>query len=93
MALEVVLGEVAGWRWLYLVAKPSHMAVDVDGLSCPLHHPTACWCQTRAQSSWSGTILLYLVAKLLLREPLPKWAHMLRPPGWGPEPLDRHRFV
>jgi hypothetical protein len=33
------------WRgsftvWLYLMAKPSHMGVDVDGLAYPLHHPT-----------------------------------------------------
>jgi hypothetical protein len=33
--LEMVLGEVVGSRRLYLAAKPSHMGVDVDGLSCP----------------------------------------------------------
>jgi hypothetical protein len=34
-----VLGDVALWRQLYLVAKPSHVGVDVDGLACPLHRP------------------------------------------------------
>jgi hypothetical protein len=33
------------WRrcfvaWIYLAAKPSHVGVDMDGLSYPLHHPT-----------------------------------------------------
>jgi hypothetical protein len=31
------LGDVATWCWLYLAAKSSHVGVDVDGLSCPLH--------------------------------------------------------
>jgi hypothetical protein len=25
---------------LYLTANPSRVRVDVDGLACPLHHPT-----------------------------------------------------
>jgi hypothetical protein len=32
-------------HWLalvLLVAKPSHMGVDVDGLACRLHRPTTC---------------------------------------------------
>jgi hypothetical protein len=33
--------------WLYLVAKPSHVGIDVDGLSCPLHRPTIRSCQMR----------------------------------------------
>jgi hypothetical protein len=73
----MVLGEVTGWHWLYLAAKPSQLGVDVDELSCPLHHPTAYRCQTIMQSSWFVTVLLYFVTKLLLREPLPKWALML----------------
>jgi hypothetical protein len=64
---EMVLEHVVMRRQLYLTAKPSHVWVDVDGLSCPLCHPTAYGCQTRAQSSLSGTVLAYLVAKLLLR--------------------------
>jgi hypothetical protein len=40
--LKMVLGEVAGWCLLYLVAKPSHVGVDVDRLSCPLHRPMVC---------------------------------------------------
>jgi hypothetical protein len=43
----------------------------------PLHRPTAYGCQTRAHSSLFETIRLYLVTKLLLREPLPKQARML----------------
>jgi hypothetical protein len=33
--------------WLYMAAKPSHLRVDVDGLACPLHHPTVHSCQIR----------------------------------------------
>jgi hypothetical protein len=79
--LEMVLGEVARWCRLFLVAKPSHMGVDIDGLSCSLHRPTTCVYQTRAQSSWFKTILPYLAAMLLLREPLPKPSFLLRPSG------------
>jgi hypothetical protein len=32
---------------LYLVAKPSHVGADADGLACSLHHPTAYGWQTR----------------------------------------------
>jgi hypothetical protein len=42
--LKKVLGDVASWCWLYLVAKPSHVEVDVDGLAYPLHRPMACSC-------------------------------------------------
>jgi hypothetical protein len=37
----MVLGEVDGWHQLYLAAKPSHVGVDVDGLSC---HPAPSYC-------------------------------------------------
>jgi hypothetical protein len=67
---EMVREDVVVWRRLYLAAKPSYMGVDVDGLSCPLCRPTAYGCQTRAQSSYSSTILLLI-------EPLPKRARML----------------
>jgi hypothetical protein len=40
--LEKVLGVGAVRRWLYLAAKPPHVGVDADGLSCSLHHPSAC---------------------------------------------------
>jgi hypothetical protein len=33
--------------WLYLVAKPAHVVVDVDELAYPLHHPMTCNCQMR----------------------------------------------
>jgi hypothetical protein len=35
------LADVASWYWRYLTAKPSHVGVDVDGLSYPLHHRMA----------------------------------------------------
>jgi hypothetical protein len=47
MTFGKVLGDVASWCRLYLVAKPSHMGVDVDGLAYPLHHPMACYRQMR----------------------------------------------
>jgi hypothetical protein len=45
--LRMVLGDVASWHRLYLVAKPSHVGVDVDGLACPLHRAMACSRQTQ----------------------------------------------
>jgi hypothetical protein len=39
---------------LYLVAKPSHVRADVDGLACSLHHPTACGWQTRGLCGLTG---------------------------------------
>jgi hypothetical protein len=39
---KIVLGDVASRYWLYLVAKPSHMGVNVYGLAYPLHRPTVC---------------------------------------------------
>jgi hypothetical protein len=35
--LKTVSRDVASWCWPYLVAKSSHVGVDVDGLACPLH--------------------------------------------------------
>jgi hypothetical protein len=50
------------WRdsftmWLYLTAKPSHMGVDVDGLTYPLHRPMIRSCQTRGQGLLPSVIL------------------------------------
>jgi hypothetical protein len=42
--LEKVLGVDAVRCQLYLAAKASHLEVDADGLSYPLHHPTICGC-------------------------------------------------
>jgi hypothetical protein len=69
--------DVASWPRPYLVAKLPHVGIDADGLSYPLHHPIACGCQTRVQSPWSGTALLYMVTKLLLKESLSMQVHML----------------
>jgi hypothetical protein len=44
MMLEKVLGVDAVRCQLYLAAKASHLEVDADGLSYPLHHPTICGC-------------------------------------------------
>jgi hypothetical protein len=43
--------------WPCLVTKPSHVGVDVDGLACPLHHPTACSYQTREHGFLPGVVL------------------------------------
>jgi hypothetical protein len=40
--LEKISRDVASWCWPCLVAKPSHMGVDVDGVACPLYCPMAC---------------------------------------------------
>jgi hypothetical protein len=52
LGAEVDDAQDDSWRgsfiaWLYLVAKPSHVGVDVDGLAYPLHHHTVHNCQTR----------------------------------------------
>jgi hypothetical protein len=54
--LEKVLGDVASWCWPYLVAKPSHVGVDVDGLAYHLHHHMAYSCLTRGQGFLSGAV-------------------------------------
>jgi hypothetical protein len=41
---------------LYLVSKPSHVGVDVDGLACSLHRPTACGWQTRGLCCLTGVV-------------------------------------
>jgi hypothetical protein len=43
--------------WLYLDAKPSHMRVDLDGLACPVHHPTTYSYQTRGHGLLLGIVL------------------------------------
>jgi hypothetical protein len=43
MMPEIVLGDVASWRRLYLAVKPSHVGVYVDGLACP---STVLWSTT-----------------------------------------------
>jgi hypothetical protein len=50
------------WRccfaaWLYLPTMPSHVGVNVDGLVCPLHHPTDYSRQTRGQCLLPGVVL------------------------------------
>jgi hypothetical protein len=42
---------------LYLVAKHSHVGVDVDRLAYPLHRPTVHSCQTREQGLRPGIVL------------------------------------
>jgi hypothetical protein len=54
--LEMVLGDVNSWHRTYLAAKPSHVGVNVDGLACPLHHPTSCIHQTRGQGFLSCVV-------------------------------------
>jgi hypothetical protein len=49
--LEKISGDVALRCWPYLVAKSSHIEVNVDGLACLLHHPMAYNRQTRGRAS------------------------------------------
>jgi hypothetical protein len=42
---------------LYLVAKPYHVGVDVDGLAYPLHRATVRSCQMRRQDLLAGVVL------------------------------------
>jgi hypothetical protein len=53
----VFLGDVALQHWLYFIAKHSHVRVDVVGLACPLHRPTACSHEIGGQGFLSGAIL------------------------------------
>jgi hypothetical protein len=62
MTPEMVVGNVVAWHRLYLAAQPSHMAGDVDGLSCPLHHPTDYSHQTRGQIFLPGVALSHHAA-------------------------------
>jgi hypothetical protein len=68
------------WRgsfmgWLYLVAKPSNVGVDVDGLAYPLHRPLFHSCQMRGQSLPLGDVLSCHCSR---------WWHLsgdVKPPG------------
>jgi hypothetical protein len=55
--LEKVPGGVASRCWSYLVAKSSHMGVDVDGLAYPLHRPTSCSHQMRGHGFLPSVVL------------------------------------
>jgi hypothetical protein len=68
--LENVLGVGAERHWLYLAAKPPHVGVDADGLSCSLHHSSTYGCRPRVQSLWFKTVLPYLVVEPFMRESL-----------------------
>jgi hypothetical protein len=76
MVLEIVLGIGAVRSCTYLVAKPSQVGVDANGMSCPLRRPTGCGCQPDALSLRFGKVLPCLVAKPYLEESLPLWAQM-----------------
>jgi hypothetical protein len=54
--LEKVPGDITLRCWPYLVAKFSHMGVDVDGLACLLHRPTTCSHQMRGHGLLPGTV-------------------------------------
>jgi hypothetical protein len=46
-----------------LVAKPSQVGVDADGISCPQYRCTACGCQPDALCLWFRKVFPCLVAK------------------------------
>jgi hypothetical protein len=60
--LGMAFGDVTSWRRLYLVARSSHVVVNVDRLACPLHHPMAYCHHMRGQGFLSGTVLSHHVA-------------------------------
>jgi hypothetical protein len=43
--------------WLYLIAKPANVGVDMDGLAYLLHHPMVHSHQTRGQGLLPGAVL------------------------------------
>jgi hypothetical protein len=43
--------------WLYLITKPSHVGVDVDGLAYPLHQLMVHTYQMRAQGHLPSIVL------------------------------------
>jgi hypothetical protein len=62
LGAEVNDAHNGSWRrcftaWLYLAANPSRMWVNVDGLACPLHHPTTCCRQMRGQGLLPSVVL------------------------------------
>jgi hypothetical protein len=57
-----VLRDTVVLHWLYLTAKPCHMEADVDGLACPLYHPTIYNRQTRGQNSLLDATLSHRTA-------------------------------
>jgi hypothetical protein len=62
LGTEVDDARDSSWRdsfvaLLYLVAKPSHVGVDVDRLAYPLHHPMVHSCQMRGQGLLPGIVL------------------------------------
>jgi hypothetical protein len=58
----LVLGDIVSWCRLYMAAKPSHVGVDVDRLTCPLHHHMAYSHQMRGQSFPTGVALSHYAA-------------------------------
>jgi hypothetical protein len=59
--LEKVPRDIASRCWPYLVAKSSHVGVDVNGLACPLHRPMSCSHQMRGHGFLPGAILSHRV--------------------------------
>jgi hypothetical protein len=56
---------VSSWRrchaGIYWAATPSHVEVDVDGLTCPLYHPMVWGHHTRGQSLLSDVALSHRI--------------------------------
>jgi hypothetical protein len=50
---RLVLGDAVMLGFSWLLIKPSHVRVDVDGLALPLHRLTVYGHQTRGRSSLS----------------------------------------
>jgi hypothetical protein len=63
---ETVLRDIVVLHRFYLATRLSHVGVDVDRPSYPLHRPSAYGCQMRLQSSLFDTALLLLGCQALL---------------------------
>jgi hypothetical protein len=59
--LKKVPGDIASQCWSILVAKSSHVMVDVDGLPCRLHRPTTYNRQRRGHGFLPSIVLSHCV--------------------------------
>jgi hypothetical protein len=86
--LEKVPVDIASWCFPYLVAKSSHVGVDVDGLTYPLHCPMAYIHQIRGQGFLPGVVLSHRAAAgggALLRDVKPHaWIFVKVLTAWVP---------
>jgi hypothetical protein len=71
LGTEVNNNRGGSWRryfttLLYLAAKHAHVGVDMDGLTCPLHHPLAYGRQTSGQGLQLGVVLSHYCSRVVV---------------------------